>query len=57
VTTDEGPDVQPAWSPDGERIAFAAFRNDRRDIYVVNSDGTDLVRLTFDGEENTALAP
>ncbi len=32
----------PAWSPDGNQIAFDA--NDQ--IYVVNADGTDLRRLT-----------
>ncbi|MBI1722568.1 MAG: PD40 domain-containing protein [Gemmatimonadetes bacterium] len=32
----------PAWSPDGTRLAFAS----RWDIYVVNADGSGVVRLT-----------
>jgi Tol biopolymer transport system component len=38
----------PAWSPDGRKIAFAEYRPNRRkaDIYVISSNGTDLVRLT-----------
>jgi DNA-binding CsgD family transcriptional regulator/dipeptidyl aminopeptidase/acylaminoacyl peptidase len=41
-----------AWSPDGERIAFAEWRVEepitqgQSDLYVVNADGTGLRRLT-----------
>ena len=37
----------PAWSPDGERIAFAfkAFEG-RREIMMINADGSDPVDLT-----------
>jgi Tol biopolymer transport system component len=38
------------WSPDGKRIAFsinADMVNDKMDVYLVNSDGTNLERLTF----------
>jgi TolB protein len=45
-------DADPAWSPDGRRIAFA--RSERRDgwdrtlsaIYVMDADGSNAVRLT-----------
>ena len=37
--------VQPAWSPDGKRIVFKS-RVKRIDIYVINVDGTGLVKLT-----------
>lgn len=57
--TDGGPDVYgidlaPAWSPDGSRIAFAREGRPAKaatgntDIYVVNADGTDVVRITDD---------
>ena len=38
--------TDPAWSPDGKRIAFASAREGSFDIYVVNADGTDTRRLT-----------
>lgn len=36
----------PAWSPDGTRIAFDRTRGEEFDILVMNSDGTNVVRLT-----------
>jgi len=36
----------PAWSPDGTRIAFASARDGNYEIYVMNSDGTNQIRLT-----------
>lgn len=47
-------DGQPAWSPDGARIAFIALREPPSQvpaIYVVNSDGTNLRKLTRCGPE------
>lgn len=40
------PESRPTWSPDGRRIAFAATDGGRRDIWVVNADGSNLRRLT-----------
>jgi Tol biopolymer transport system component len=36
----------PAWSPDGRRIAVTTIRGGNRDIEVMNADGTGAVRLT-----------
>ena len=45
----------PAWSPDGKRIAFAANRNSSYQIFVMNSDGTN-VKLVAN-TEGRATAP
>ena len=50
----------PSWSPDGSKIAYAAMRNVERvdfwngslDIFVMNTDGTNPVRLTEDARIN-----
>lgn len=34
----------PAWSPDGQKIAFFVYP--KWEIYVINADGSNLVRLT-----------
>lgn len=41
-------DQEPAWSPDGSKIAFTSTRDsgDPPSIYLMNSDGTDQRRLT-----------
>lgn len=44
-----GGDRVPRWSPDGQRIAFVHHHGLRSDIFVVNADGTNLIRLTGDG--------
>jgi len=39
-------DMSPRWSPDGRRIAFKSSRSGNWDIYVMNADGTNVVRVT-----------
>jgi Tol biopolymer transport system component len=39
-------DYQPAWSPDGTKIAFASDRDDDFDLYVMKEDGSGVERLT-----------
>lgn len=48
VTSVKGDD-QPAWSPDGSRIAFVRYQDGNQDIYVMNADGSNIVRFTNDG--------
>ncbi len=45
-------DAVPAWSPDGQKIAFMSFRDEPRDIYVMNPDGTNLINLTQSPERS-----
>ncbi len=40
--------TQPAWSPDGSRIAFARFLDGSYDIFVIGADGSAETRLTND---------
>src|SRR5437867_97411 len=39
-------EVQPSWSPDGTRIAYASAPPAH--IYVMNADGSGQTQLTFD---------
>lgn len=39
-------DTAPAWSPDGDQIAFQSNRDGNREIYLMESDGSSQVNLT-----------
>ena len=43
----------PAWSPDGTKIAFSSNRDGQRDIYIMNADGSGLRHVTDDEHEDT----
>ncbi len=43
-----GSNEDPAWSPDGTRIAFVSNRAGPFDVYVMNADGSGQARLTFE---------
>jgi Tol biopolymer transport system component len=45
---------EPTWSPDGSQIAFAGHlgNHDDTDIFVMNSDGSDLRRFVGTGQED-----
>jgi Tol biopolymer transport system component len=49
LTNNLAADIDPAWSPDGTRIAFASDRTGSWDIYIMNADGSNVVRLTDTG--------
>ncbi|HEX4492807.1 MAG TPA: hypothetical protein VH914_16495 [Acidimicrobiia bacterium] len=48
-------DAQPTWSPDGKKIAFASDRetSGRPQIYVMNANGSNVVRRTNDAGDDT----
>ena len=59
ITHNSTNDWDPAWLPDGRRIAFNSDRNGDRDIYVMNADGSDVVQLTDNpgGDGDPAWSP
>lgn len=51
LTDNRFSDYDPAWSPDGKRIAFISIRDTNFtafQLYTMNEDGTDIKRLTND---------
>ena len=46
ITNSRGDDRDPAWSPDGTKIAFSSKRDGNSEIYIMNADGSNQVRLT-----------
>jgi tricorn protease-like protein len=48
-----------SWSPDQRQIAFAAHLGGQTDMYLMDADGTDIVRLTDDpaAERYPAFSP
>ena len=46
LTSDPASEMQPAFSPQGDKIAYATNRSGSWDIWVVGVDGTDPVRMT-----------
>lgn len=50
-------DSYPAWSPNGEKIAFLSDRaNGWREIYLMNPDGSDVTQITFHNTPHFNLA-
>ena len=53
LTNSWGIDVSPSYSPDGRKIVFNSSRHGNPHIYVMNSDGSNVNRITFKGKYNT----
>jgi Tol biopolymer transport system component len=51
LTNHPANDITGTWSPDGSRIAFASDRDGNYEIYVMDTDGSNQRRLTFDSQE------
>ncbi len=47
LTTHDGNEYFPAFSPDGSRIAFTGEYDGNRDVYVIPADGGEPQRLTW----------
>ena len=54
LTTNPDDDFFPRWSPDGKRIAFESRQEVNRDIFVMDADGGNVVRVTTDPERDTS---
>jgi Tol biopolymer transport system component len=54
--TDLGTAFQPAWSPDGSKIVFGSGHGRASEIFVMNTDGTDQIRLTHNQFADTVPA-
>jgi len=48
LTPDTSSASDPAFSPDGSRIAFVSQRDGNAEIYIMNADGTGSTRVTND---------
>ncbi len=49
ITDEAAVDRAPRFSPDGSKIAWSSYRDSNFEIYVMNTDGTDPVRVTSNG--------
>ena len=50
----KGANYAPSWSPDGKKIAFCSSRSGNHEIYVVDENGKNLRRLTFNKAIDTS---
>ena len=55
LTNDKFFDRYPRWSPDGKRIAFASDRSGAYEIWMIDTDGTNLKQVTFGGKPGTSF--
>jgi DNA-binding winged helix-turn-helix (wHTH) protein len=46
LTNNNAMDCSPVWSPDGSRVAFWSNRDGKKEIYVMDADGSQVKRLT-----------
>ena len=46
VTNSPADDFEPAWSPDGQKLAFTSDRDGNREVYLMNADGSGQTNRT-----------
>jgi TolB protein len=56
LTNHPAMDINPSWSPDGRYIVFSSDRDGQYDIYIMDSDGSNLKKL-FNNPEYSDLYP
>ncbi len=56
ITSGQGYDMQPRYSPDGAEIVFVSDRDGSENIWVANADGTDPRQLT-DTRRDSYMSP
>ena len=52
LTTDEAPDGNPLWTPDGRRVAFRSDRNGQPEIFWQAADGSGTAELLLTIDES-----
>jgi hypothetical protein len=50
------PESGMSWSPCGQQIAFVAYKDDQSDLFVAQSDGKKVQRLTYHGASIGSVA-
>jgi WD40-like Beta Propeller Repeat len=55
--SDSSDEIQPQWSPDGSQVAFGSTRIDTYNVWVINSDGGGLRRVTTFLSNDPAWSP
>lgn len=59
LTDNAADDRDPAWSPDGKRLAFASRRDGNWELYILEMESGQVTRLTYDSafEANPTWSP
>ena len=55
LTTSEGAETEPAFSPDGRWIAFTGDYGGNQDVYLVEAEGGQPRRLTTSGDRSRGV--
>lgn len=56
ITSGQGYDMQPRYSPDGSKLVFVSDRDGSENLWIANADGSDPRQLT-DGERESYMSP